>query len=411
MALAAALFIGLLAGSYPAFVLSGFQPAEALRGQMRRQGKGVRLRQGLVVFQFTVTIALFAASTIAFRQLDYVRTKDLGFDKEHLIAVSVPGGRQVVERLQEAWSRLASVREITADSRVSAGQSGSRLFGRETDTSFVEIRYFYVADNYIETLDINVTHGRAFSPEIASDSTGAALINKAAVHLLGWSEPEDALGERLKFFRNQWQIIGVMDDFHHGSLHKQVEPLLIQWQPRSLRRLLVRTYPEQVAPTLAALGAIWREHIPDHPFSYAFIDDMLAELYADDQTQGQIFGLFAAIAIFIACLGLFGLVSFSAEQRTKEIGVRKVLGASRANILLLISKEFLVLFGLAFLIATPVAYLAMSRWLESFAYRTTMGVEIFLLAGLAALTIALLTVSYQSIRSATANPVEALRYE
>jgi putative ABC transport system permease protein len=364
----------------------------------------------MVVFQFTITIALLSAVLITFRQLAYVRDIDLGFDEESMVSALVPGGAGQASALREAWMRLPGVMDVTADARRSADGAVRRLVARENDTSYVWVNQFDVAENYTHVMDIDVVHGRAFSADFVRDTVDVVLINEAAARAVGW-RPEEAVGQRLQFFRNQWEVVGVTRDFHHSSLYKEVEPLMMQWRPAAANRLLVRVQPAQIPPTLAAMEAAWRQHVPERPFAYAFLDEVLGRLYEADRRLGRFFGAFAALAVLIACLGLFGLASYAAQQRTKEIGIRKVFGATEGGIVLLFSKEFVVLVGVAFVLAVPVAYLGMSRWLEHFAYRVEPGWAAFVGSGLAALFIALLTVGYQAVRAARANPVQALRHE
>lgn len=403
-----ALLLGLLAGTYPAFVLSNFSPAQVLKGAFGRSGSNARFRQLLVVFQFTVIIILLAATMIAFRQLDFVRQKDLGFNIQRVVGIPIPGGAKQLEQIQQAWSEVPGIVEMTAVSRYQGiGNPPMRLVGDEE--SPVSVNWFDVADNYVEVMGIEMLAGRDFSLEIASDSTDAVLINASAARVLGWTAAEEAVGQQLRGVGGT--IIGVIDDFHFASLHKPVEPLVLRWRPSSLRRILARIEPTQLQETLTRLEDSWKRHIPHQPFTYAFLDDLQVQLYEDDEQLSQVFGLFALLAIIVGCLGLFGLVSFATMQRAKEVGVRKVFGASISSVVFLFSKDFLKLVAVAYVMAVPIAYFAMDHWLEGFAYRISIGVSTFLWLGVLTLALTLLTVGYRSLKAASANPIESLRYE
>ena len=403
--------LGLLAGSYPALVLSRFRPVQVLKGQRLLAGGNVAFRQLLVGVQFVVTLGLLAATYLTFQQLDYLRGKDLGFETAHVVSVPAPGGAAQVEQLRQAWATLPGIEAMTADSRGGFDGLPRRLVTREHDTTYTMVNFFFADEHYPDVLAMDLVAGRTFNAARGTEAAQAILLNEAGVQALGFASPASAVGQRLQFRNNRWEIVGVVADFHHGSLHQAIEPVFIQLRPQALRRLLVQLRPEGWQATVAQMEAAWAEVEPERAFSYAFVEEALAALYAEDRRLGQVFGLFAGLAALIAGLGLFGLISFATARRMKEVGVRKVLGASVGSLLWLFSATFLKLLVAAFLIAAPLAYLGMDRWLGTFAYRTEIGAGAFLFAACAVLLLACLTMGFQTLRAARRNPAEVLRYE
>ena len=406
------LLVGAITGLYPAIVLSAFQPARALRGALTRGRRGVLLQKGMVVFQFTVSIALLIGTAVMYRQLDYVQQKELGFDEEQLIVLPLQGAAQErYEAFKAALEASPDVVRASATYSVPGRRMSQNTFwpeGVQEEADRPSMKTLYVDHDYLQTLGIEVVQGRGFSRAFARDSTQNFILNETAARILGWQEP---IGKTFGWWERQGQIVGVVRDFHFESLHEEVEPLVLLIWPPMFRHVVLRVRPGGLTATMDHLEETWEAFVPERPFTYTFLDETVDRLYRADRRLRLIFGLFALLGGMISCLGLVGLAAHAAQRRTKEIGVRKVMGASVISILVLLSKDFASLVSVAFLIAAPVAYLAMNRWLEGFAYRIEMSGWIFLMAGLVALLMALFTVSYHATRAAMADPVKSLRYE
>ncbi|MGH7493754.1 MAG: ABC transporter permease [bacterium] len=410
--------VGVLSGSYPAFYLAKMQPAFVLKSDLRTGVRAVRLRQVLVITQFALSIIMIVATTAAYRQINFIRSKNLGFNQDQLLVVDINSGntRRNFQAIKNEMARIPEVKSVAVSSRVPGEWknldqilvAGEGAPAAQTHTMF----FMCVDQEFLRTFEIGLAAGRDLSEEMGTD-TAAVVLNETAARVLGWQDP---LGKEIQAEEGQYRarVVGVVKDFHFQSLHEKIAPLVLgHWNNpvTAIDYFTARVNTNDMAQTLSALQKVHEQFDQKTPFEYNFLDERLNDFYQTDLRVGKIFGISAALTIIIACLGLLGLAAFMAEQRTKEIGVRKVLGASVANILFLLSKDFTKVIAIATLIAAPIAYWGLQRWLQVFAYRITVGPEIFVLAGVIALLIALLTVSFQAIKAALSNPVEALRYE
>ncbi len=422
--LALTLVVGILAGSYPAMFLARFRPVQALYGKALSgigAGSPLRLRAVLVVVQFAISIGLIVVTSVVNEQVQFIQDKRLGFEKEHLAVVSLrdEAMQQNFSAIKNSLLSQTGVAQVSAISNFPWEQGYYDFYiraeGMKPDEKF-NMPTLLVEHDFVRTFGMEIIAGREFSKEHTTDTQEAFILNEAAVKRLGW---DSALGKKIEMESvaagkpRTGRVIGVVKDFHLRSLHYEIEPLvlLISPEPYYLDNLAIRLDGKNFSQTMTALEQKWRELAPNRPFEYSFLDQAFDKLYRKEQKLALVFQYFSAIAIFVGCLGLFGLASFIAEQKTKEIGIRKVLGASVAGIIGLLSKDFVKLILVASVIASPISYFAMHHWLQGFAYRIDIGLATFFFAGALALAIALFTVCFQAIKAALANPVEALRYE
>ncbi|HEX5026868.1 MAG TPA: ABC transporter permease [Agriterribacter sp.] len=408
-----ALAIGLLAGIYPALVLSSFKPVSVLKGRFATGTRGIVLRKALVIVQFTISIALIAGTIIVYNQMKYMQNADLGFTKDQMLIIDTQGDK-AKDALKQEVSTIPGVQSISLTGSVPGGGNPgaySEIENTKGDLQIANLDLYFVDFNYIPQFKIKVVAGRAFSEAFKTDTTQAMVLNEAAVKMFGYTSPEQAIGKKFKQWGREGKIVGVVKDFHFRSLQQPIKPLSMRIEPGGCNLLAVNLSGKNTTSAINAIEKKWQTLVPTRPFSYYFLDESFDRQYRSEERFGKLFMNFAVLAIFISCLGLLGLASYSTMQRTKEIGIRKVMGASVGNIVTLLSRDFLLLVVIAFLVAAPLAGYFMYQWLQDFAYRANLSWWIFALSGILAVLIALITISFQAIKAAISNPVAALRTE
>jgi putative ABC transport system permease protein len=411
-----------LSGLYPVAALSSFRPAAVLKSRMSNSARGVRLRQGLVVFQFAVGVVLLVATLTVFRQVSFMRSQDVGFNMDRTLVVKAPRIKgesygSSLESFKETILQRPDIEKMCHVTEVPGRQiywdaGGIRKAGEDHNQG-KNYQIVGVDYDYADVFDLDLVAGRFFSREYPSD-VGALMLNETAVRFMGFEGNEAAVGQQVNYWDEIYPIIGVLKDYHQQGLKQAYEPHIFRFQPEgrgSMGAMAIRVNSDDMRATVAAVKSQYDAFWPGNSFDYFFLDDYFNQQYEADELFGRVYTLFSILAIVIVALGVYGLSSFSVAQLTKQIGIRKVLGASVASIMGLLTREFIILITIANLIAWPVAWYAMDRWLEGFAFRTSVGWLTFVLAGISTLVVAMLTVSYQVTRAARANPVDAIQHE
>ena len=409
------ILVGVLSGAYPALFLSGFNPISSLKGKTGSIGTGLMLRRSLVVAQFSISIFLIIATAVVYMQLNFMQNQQLGFQKDHKLVVDYQFDSRINQHMEGVKQQLMGIPGVSKVSFSSSipgtpnNQFNTIIENSKGENQQQKPDVYFIDDNFLNQFQIDVIAGRGFSQNLAADSMKSMLINEAMLKSLGFANPNDAIGKRFTQLNHQGTIVGVIKDFHNHSFLEKVQPLTLRLDPSHLTNITIDITSANVSATVAKLEVTWKNIASGLPFIYFFADDAYNHQYIAQQRFGSLFICFAIIAIVISCLGLLGLSAFNTVQRKKEIGIRKVLGASAGSITAMLSKDFVSLIVIALLLASPISWWAMHSWLQGFAYRIDIPVWVFLLSGASAILIALFTVSFQSIKAAMANPINSIK--
>ncbi|MCP4724169.1 MAG: FtsX-like permease family protein, partial [bacterium] len=403
---------GLAGGSYPAFFLSSFKPDRVLRGNLKSGSRNTIFRKVLVVFQFVLSLFLIIGTSVIYKQIDFIKAKSLGYDKEHVVCIPLrAGSAQYYNALKNSLQSNTKILNVTGvhqrPTQLSSNSTGGEWDGQDSENE-VLIGAGFVDYDYIETMKIDFLEGRDFSEEFPSDQDKNFIVNEEMLRLMG---VDQGVGKRLKFWGREGNIVGVVRNFHFLPLNRPIGPFVLILNPGGIHFLVARIYHEDIPSTINFIRETWKQVIPAYPFEYNFLNADFDRMYRSVERIANILKSFAILAILIACMGLYGLASFIAEQRTKEVGIRKTLGATIPNLINLLTKEFLTLIMISVIGAWPVSYFVMNKWLQDYAYRTDMTIWTLLFPALIALVLTIITVSYQAIKAALTNPVNSLRYE
>ena len=411
----ATLFVGVLAGLYPAFYITRFEPAEVIKGSLRAGTGKSAFRRNMVVVQFSISIFLIIGLFTVYKQMRYIQTRSLGFDKENVVILPVRSDQiaQNYDSFRNEMKNNPQIVSVSASSDVPADSHYSNSNYRRLDSEEPVILYQFFCDyDYVETYRMEILAGRAFSRDFSTDTVGTIILNESAAHRFGWTS-EEAVGKKLEgpFSEGPAQVVGVVKNFNYNSLRREVEPLTLLLNPKYIRAISVRIMPGNLERTLSFIQEKWKNTFPGEQFEFSFLDYRINQLYTSEKKMQKIFVIFSALSILVACLGLLGLVSFTSEVRTKEIGIRKVLGASTGSVIVLLSKEFIKWIFLANVVAWPLAWFMMNKWLQNFAYRVNIGWIVFVLAASVTMFIGIFTFIFQTVKTACTDPVDSLRYE